>query len=116
MIEKFKKIIQFIKDVAQDDRIPDRDKKVLLAMVALIVSPIDIIPDWIPILGIIDDLFIMAIVLDYFFTVLDSNILLTYYPFGMKSFIALRKTARMVSWITPNFVRDKIWKYQPPAF
>lgn len=116
MFDKFKKVIQFVKDVSQDDRIPEQDKKILMVMVALIVSPIDFIPDWIPILGILDDLFIMAIVLDYFFTVLDTQILLTHYPFGMKSFIALRRTARMVSWITPQFIRDRIWKYEPPAY
>ena len=116
MIEKFKKIIQFIKDVSHDERIPERDKKVLLTLVALVVSPIDFIPDWIPILGILDDLFIMCIVLDYFFTVLDAQLLLSHYPFGMKSFIALKKTAHLVSWLTPAFVRDRLWKYKPPVY
>ncbi len=116
MIEKFKKIIQFIKEVSKDERIPERDKKVILVMVALVVSPIDFIPDWIPIIGILDDIFIMALVLDYFFTVLDSQVLLSHYPFGMKSFIALKKTSRMISWITPEFVRDRIWKYKPPVY
>ncbi len=116
MLQKVKKIIQFIKDVSQDERIPERDKTVILVMVALVVSPIDFIPDWIPILGILDDLFIMALILDYLFTVLDAQLLLSHYPFGMKSFIALRKTARMVSWVTPSFLRDKIWKYKPPIY
>jgi uncharacterized membrane protein YkvA (DUF1232 family) len=116
MMEKIKKIIQFIKEVAQDERIPERDKKMILVMVALVVSPIDFIPDWIPIIGILDDIFIMALVLDYFFTVLDSQVLLSHYPFGMKSFIALKKTSKMISWITPEFVRDRIWKYKPPVY
>ncbi|RYZ75821.1 MAG: DUF1232 domain-containing protein, partial [Proteobacteria bacterium] len=42
-------LIQFVRNVAEDTRIPDRDKKVILAMLALIISPFDIIPDWIPI-------------------------------------------------------------------
>lgn len=115
MLFTFKKIIQFINDVSQDERIPERDKKVLLVLVALIVSPIDIIPDWIPLLGLLDDLLILAIVLDYFFTVLEANILLSHYPFGLRSFLALKRTARLISWLTPNFVRNRIWNYKPPA-
>jgi uncharacterized membrane protein YkvA (DUF1232 family) len=116
MMEKIRKIIQFIKDVANDERIPERDKKVLLALVALVVSPFDLIPDWIPFFGILDDLFIICIVLDYFFTVLDRDILLSHYPFGFKSFTALRRTAGFVTWLTPSWIREKIWKYKPPAF
>ena len=86
MISAIKKIIQFIKDVSQDERIPERDKKILLVLVALIISPIDIIPDWIPLIGIIDDLVILAVVLDYLFSVLDRDVLLSHYPFSLKSF------------------------------
>ncbi|MES2855032.1 MAG: hypothetical protein V4692_04165 [Bdellovibrionota bacterium] len=46
-MEFFKQLIQFIRNVANDERIPPRDKKILLGLVALIVSPIDFIPDWI---------------------------------------------------------------------
>ena len=50
----------FITNVASDERIPDRDKKIILAMVALLVSPFDIIPDWIPIFGMLDDVIIVS--------------------------------------------------------
>lgn len=107
-----KKIIQFLKDVANDERIPPRDKKVLLALIALVISPFDLIPDWIPIFGQIDDMIVIAIILDYFFNKLDDKILLSHYPFGMKSYIALRRYSRMVTWMTPKFLKDRIWTYE----
>lgn len=112
MIKFGKDVLQFLKDVANDERIPSQDKKVLLALIALIVSPFDIIPDWIPVLGQLDDLVLAALILDYFFNKLDSEILLSHYPWGMKSFARLRRYARMVAWVTPAVLKDKIWKYE----
>ena len=83
---------------------------------ALVLSPIDLIPDWIPIIGIMDDVVIMAIVLDYFFNHLDQDILLSHYPWGMKSFIRMRRAARMVAYFSPNWVKAKIWSFKPSIY
>lgn len=115
-MKTLRNLFQFIKDVAQDERIPARDKKVILTCVALIVSPIDIIPDWIPIIGIIDDIVLLAIVLDYFFEVLDQEILLSHYPYGMKSFTTIRRLARTITWMTPNWVKSMVWKYEKSPY
>ena len=90
-------LIGFIKAVANDERIPSRDKKVLLAMVALIISPFDIIPDWIPVIGVMDDLVLMALVLDYFFEVLDQEIILSHYPWDMKSYVWLKRSTKVIT-------------------
>jgi uncharacterized membrane protein YkvA (DUF1232 family) len=101
----------FLKNVAQDRRIPDRDKKVLLALIILVISPIDIIPDWIPIIGLLDDLFIIGIILDYFFEVLDPDTILSHYPWSMKSYVWLRRYASFLGTLTPRFVKKWLWKY-----
>lgn len=112
----FKKAIQFLKDVANDQRIPTQDKRILMAMIGLIISPIDIIPDWIPLIGILDDLLILAIILDYFFRVLDSRVLLNHYPWGMKSFARLKRLAGMITWMVPDFIKKRIWTYVGSPF
>ncbi len=112
MIQFGKNILQFLKDVANDERIPPRDKKVLLALIALVISPFDIIPDWIPVLGQLDDLVIIALILDYLFNKLDSEILLSHYPWGMKSFANLKKYSRIIAMLTPAALKNKIWAYQ----
>lgn len=115
-MEFIKKIIQFLKDVSSDERIPSRDKKVMLVLIGLIISPIDLIPDWIPILGVIDDIFLLALILDYFFEYVDSNILLSHYPFKMRSFLNLKRTSRVISSITPKWLRKLLWKYEPDIY
>ncbi|MCB0350373.1 MAG: DUF1232 domain-containing protein [Bdellovibrionales bacterium] len=112
----FSDLSDFVKKVSADERIPARDKKVIVALVALIISPIDIIPDWIPIIGVLDDLIILAIVLDYLFNVLDQNILLSHYPWGMKSYTWIRRAAKTVTGLTPGFIKKWIWKYKPEPY
>lgn len=107
----FKDLIGFLKNVASDERIPERDKKVLLAMMALVLSPFDIIPDWIPVFGQLDDLIILAIIMDYFFQVLDDRILLSHWPWGMKSFVQIRGIARLLQFFVPRFVKKRMWAY-----
>ena len=116
MVKWIKELIQFIKDVAEDERIPERDKRVVLALVALVISPIDIIPDWIPIFGVLDDIVILAIVLDYFFNHLDQEILLSHYPWGMKSYTRIRQMAQMIALLTPPFIKERIWRYKPSVY
>ena len=115
-VKYLKEGIDFLKAVSQDERIPSRDKKVLLAMIALIISPIDIIPDWIPVIGILDDLVLLAIVLDYFFDYLDENILLSHYPWGIKSFLRLKKFSRVITQLTPKWVKQNVWKFKPDIY
>lgn len=120
MLAKFRTffgdLTSFIRSVASDPRIPSRDKKVLLALIALIISPVDIIPDWIPVIGLMDDLVLLAIVLDYFFEVLDQEILLSHYPWGMKSFTRIRMSSRLVSRLTPDFVKKRVWKFEASPY
>ena len=107
----FRKLKEFLISTANDERIPARDKKILLALVALLLSPLDLIPDWIPVIGLFDDFFMLAIILDYFFQVLDSRILLSHYPWDMKSFARLRAVARWMQMFVPRFVKRKLWSY-----
>lgn len=107
----FKDLKDFLVNTANDQRIPSADKKILLAMIALIISPIDFIPDWIPFLGQLDDLILISFILDYFFQELDSQVILSHYPWGMKSFARLRATARFLQFLVPNFIKKRIWTY-----
>lgn len=110
------KLVRFVEEVSNDERIPSRDKTVLLTLVALVVSPFDIIPDWIPIIGLLDDLVILAIVLDYLFNVLDQNILLSHYPWDMKSYTRIRRAARLITGLTPAVIKKWVWAYKPDPY
>ena len=52
--------------LARDPRVPTRQKLVLGAVAGYLVFPIDIIPDFIPVLGQLDDLGVLIFGLDFF--------------------------------------------------
>lgn len=108
----FKELQQFIKQVASDKRIPLRDKRVLLVLLVLIISPVDLIPDWIPFWGLLDDVIYLALFFDFLFNILDDGILLSHYPWGLKSFVAIRRPARFIASLAPSFLRNRLWKYE----
>lgn len=52
--------------LARDPRVPRRRKLLLLALAAYLASPIDLVPDVIPVVGQLDDAIIVALVLRHF--------------------------------------------------
>jgi uncharacterized membrane protein YkvA (DUF1232 family) len=98
--------------VWRDERLPTRDKRLVILLAVLVLSPVDFIPDWIPIFGMIDDVFMVAFIMDYFFNVLDEKIILTHYSFGMKSFLRLRRFGQLLGSVAPRRLRHRIWKYR----
>ena len=112
----FKQIKEFLTETSKDPRIPLRDKKTILAILIVLTIRIFFIPDWIPYFGILDILFLMGIVLDYFFGVIDQNLLLSHYPWGMKSFARIRRFALFIAFFAPSFIKDNIWEYTKDPF
>ena len=111
-----RELISFIQNVAHDSRIPSSDKKIILFLLALIISPIDLIPDWIPIIGLLDDFIMLAIVLDYFFNRLDRELLLSHFPWSLEAFIRIKRVASIITFLLPSWIQNKIWSYKPSVY
>lgn len=63
-----------------DPEVPRKVKVVLAAVAVYLVSPVDLVPDWIPFLGYLDDVLLVAVVVDGLLNFLDRSILLRYWP------------------------------------
>jgi uncharacterized membrane protein YkvA (DUF1232 family) len=86
--------------LAADPRVPRRVKTILGVTAVFLVSPIDLIPDFIPVLGYVDDVVLVAIVLDGLLNHVDREILLEHWPGDPAS---LERTAavaaRVAAWV-----------------
>ena len=106
----------FIQSMYRDERIPARDRTLIKILTGIILIRIFFIPDWIPYFGLLDVLFLCALICDYFFHVLDQMILLSHYPWGMKSFAKIKRVAGFLGFFAPDFIKDNLWVYTKDPF
>ncbi len=66
--------LTFIKLVARDRRVPLYVKAIPLFLVLYLISPIDIIPDFIPVVGFLDDLVISLVAFFLIFKLTSENV------------------------------------------
>ncbi len=65
-VRKLPTYARLIWGLARDPRVPVRQKAVLGGIAAYLAFPIDIIPDFLPVIGELDDLAVLIIGLDWF--------------------------------------------------
>lgn len=58
--------IVLVSRLAREPRVPRRRKLLLLGLVAYLSSPFDLVPDFVPVAGQLDDAIIVALVLRHF--------------------------------------------------
>jgi len=104
------KIIDFVKGVAGDDRIPFQNRVILGGLVAYLVTPIDLIPDFIPIIGWLDDAFVTILILDYVFNSADSEVILEHYPWNKQNFKKMRMYVERLAWLVPSGLKKLLFR------
>jgi uncharacterized membrane protein YkvA (DUF1232 family) len=98
-----------ISRLVRDPSLPRPVKIALVAAAVYLASPIDLIPDFIPMLGYVDDVLLAAIVLDGVLNFVSRDLVLRYWPGSERSLNALARTARLLtSWI-PRRVKTRIF-------
>lgn len=108
-----KKLKQFVIDIYQEPKIPQRDKITIIILFLAGIIPNIIAPEISgSIYGILYTLVILSFIPDYFFNILDHNLILSHYPFSMKSFNSLKRAGQFLAVLAPNFISNFLWEYQ----
>jgi uncharacterized membrane protein YkvA (DUF1232 family) len=95
--------------VVADPALP-RAAKIALAAVALyLLSPVDLLPDVVPGLGYLDDLLLMAVVVDGMLNVVDRSVVLRYWPGSPESLDRLARTARLLAAWVPRRLKMRVF-------
>lgn len=58
-------VVRLVRRLVADPSVPRRVKVVLVVLLGYLLSPIDLVPDFIPVLGYADDAIIVALVIRY---------------------------------------------------
>ena len=75
MVADAPRYIKMMKALLADRRVSPVAKTVLLAAAIYAVSPLDLIPDWIPVVGMMDDLGILLAAINFFFSAVPPEVL-----------------------------------------
>jgi len=92
-----------------DRDVPTAAKVVLAAMAVYLVSPIDLVPDFIPWVGYLDDVILAAVVVDGVLNFIDRPLLLRYWPGTPASLERVAAVARRLARWVPNRIKARIF-------
>lgn len=92
-----------------DPILPRAAKIALGAAAVYLLSPIDLIPDFIPIVGYVDDVLLAAVVLDGILNWVDRGLVLKYWPGTPGSLDTLARTARVLSIWVPRRLKARVF-------
>lgn len=91
MLRLLPDILRLLKRLAADPHLPRRIRVVLIVLLAFIASPIDLIPDVIPVLGYADDVIITTLVLRWVSRTAGADALAAHWPGTPEGLAALRR-------------------------
>ena len=74
-----------------DERIPRGRKLALVALLGYLASPIDLVPDFIPLVGQLDDVLAVVLVLRFVLRAADDDLLAEHWPGPPRALALLRR-------------------------
>jgi uncharacterized membrane protein YkvA (DUF1232 family) len=83
--------IVLVKRLLDDPRVPRRRKLLLAALVVYLASPIDLVPDFVPVAGQLDDAIVVALVLRAIVRAGGDDLLREHWPGPERSLDVIRR-------------------------
>ena len=95
--------------LVRDPVLPPRLKVVIAAAIVYLLSPLDVIPDLVPLIGWVDDLLVGAVVVDGILSRVDRALVLRYWPGSPTSLDRVARAASMLSAWVPRRLRRRLF-------
>jgi uncharacterized membrane protein YkvA (DUF1232 family) len=89
----------------KDPRAPLAEKALLVGVIVYIISPLDFIPDVVPFIGQVDDLYLAALVVLRLFSRTDGNVLREHWDGGGDLAALVSGIERAARYVLPRTVR-----------
>ena len=100
---------RLIARLVADPVLPRTAKIALAAAAVYLLSPIDLVPDFIPFLGYLDDVVLAAVLVDGILNYVDRALVLRYWPGTPQSLEKLARAARLLSAWVPRRLKARIF-------
>lgn len=105
MIMLIPNFLKLLGRLFRDSRVPTTEKALLVGAIIYVISPLDLIPDFIPFVGEIDDLYLVSLVLLRLMARTDDNILREHWDGRGDISSVVDKIVRAAQYILPKRVQ-----------
>jgi uncharacterized membrane protein YkvA (DUF1232 family) len=102
-------LARLIGRVVTDPALPRPAKIALAAAVAYLLTPVDLLPDFVPFVGILDDVLLAAVIVDGLLNHVDRALLLRYWPGDPASLERVARYARVLAVWVPGRLKRRIF-------
>jgi uncharacterized membrane protein YkvA (DUF1232 family) len=102
-------LVRLTAKLAADPLLPRAAKIALAAAMVYLASPVDLVPDFLPVLGYLDDLLLAAVLVDGLLNYVDRALVLRYWPGSPDSLERLARAARMLAVWVPRRLKTRIF-------
>lgn len=94
--------------LTQDSRVAMAEKALLLGTVAYVISPVDFLPDFIPFVGQIDDILLVALILQRFMNSVERHVLYEHWDGNVDLLYSIETILSYARFFLPSGVYNKI--------
>lgn len=105
MIMLIPNFLKLLYRLFKDSRVPTTEKALLIGTIIYVISPLDLIPDVIPFIGEIDDLYLVALVLLRLLSRTDDEVLRAHWDGRGDLAAIVNKMARAAQYVLPKRVQ-----------
>lgn len=95
--------------LAGDPMLPRSVKIALAAAVLYLLSPLDLVPDFVPLVGYLDDVLLGAVLVDGILSHVDRALILRYWPGSPDSLEKVARVARLLSAWVPRRLKQRLF-------
>jgi uncharacterized membrane protein YkvA (DUF1232 family) len=103
------RLARMIASLVGDREVPLAAKLALGAVAVYLASPVDLLPDFIPFVGYLDDALLAAVVLDGVLNYVDRELVVKYWPGSVGSLDATAAVARRLAAWVPTRIKLRIF-------
>jgi uncharacterized membrane protein YkvA (DUF1232 family) len=101
------RLMKLLWRLARDPRVPARSKAILVMLGAYLVSPIDIIPDFIPGVGQLDDIAVVAFALDQMLNRVPEHVVVEHWEGDEDVLQVVREILDIATAFVPTWIKRR---------
>jgi uncharacterized membrane protein YkvA (DUF1232 family) len=109
VMAEFSNVGKLFVRLIMDPRVPSRNKMVSGAIAAYLLMPVDVIPDWIPGIGKLDDLILLAVAFDSMLNRVPERVIAEHWDGDPALLNKVRGVVRKVAGFVPDRVEEALF-------